>query len=150
MHIDKKLDFKNNTPFISCISKINDTLIDNAEDLDLVMPMYNLFEYSKNYLKTSRSLWNYYRDEPNSGAEGDVDHSIKNSKSFDYKANITGKLGDSKRTKDVKSAIPLKYLSSIWRTLNMPLISCEVSLTLIWSENCALTSKETRNIVPWR
>ena len=54
---------KNNTPFISCISKINNTLIDNAEDLDVVMPMYNLLEYSKNYSKTSDSLWNYYRDE---------------------------------------------------------------------------------------
>ena len=85
---DKKLAFKNNAPFISCISKINDTLIDNAEDLDLVMPMDNLLKYRQNYLKTSGSLWNYYRDEPNSGAEGGVDHSIKNSKSFDYKANI--------------------------------------------------------------
>ena len=64
----KKLGFKNNALFISCISKINNTLNDNAEDLDIVMPMYNLFEYSKNYRKTTGSLWNYYRDEPNSGA----------------------------------------------------------------------------------
>ena len=61
----KKLVFKNNAPFICCISKINNTLIDNAEDLDIVIPMYNLIEYSKNYSKTSRILWNYYRDEPN-------------------------------------------------------------------------------------
>ena len=53
---DKKLAFKNNAPSISCNSKINNTLIDNAEDLDIVMPMYNLFEYSKNYSKTTRSL----------------------------------------------------------------------------------------------
>ena len=53
---DKKLAFKNNVPFISCISEINNTLIDNAEDLDIVMSMYNLLEYSKNYLKTSGSL----------------------------------------------------------------------------------------------
>ena len=58
---DKKIAFKNNAPFISCISKNNNTLIDNAEDLDIVMPMYNLIEYSKNYSKT-RILWNYYRD----------------------------------------------------------------------------------------
>ena len=58
---DKKLAFKNNVPFISCISKINDTLICNAEDLDIVMPMYHLLEYSKNYLKTTGSLLNYYR-----------------------------------------------------------------------------------------
>ena len=59
---DKKLAFKNNAPFISCISKINNTLIENAEDLDIVMPMYNFLEYSKNYIKTTGSLWNYYRD----------------------------------------------------------------------------------------
>ena len=56
---DRKLAFKNNAPFVSCISKINNTLIDNAEDLDVVMPMYNLLEYSKNYSKTTGSFWNY-------------------------------------------------------------------------------------------
>ena len=64
---DKKLALKNNAPFTSCISKINNTLIDNTEDLDIVMPMHNLLEYSKNYRKTTGSSWNYYRDEPNSG-----------------------------------------------------------------------------------
>ena len=67
---DKKLAFKNNAPFTSCISKINNTLIDNAEDFDVVMPMYNLIEQSKISRKTTGSLWNYYRDEPNSGAVG--------------------------------------------------------------------------------
>ena len=52
--------FKNNAPFINCISKINGVKIDKAEDLDAVMPMYNLLEYSKNYRKTTGSLWNYY------------------------------------------------------------------------------------------
>ena len=61
------LVFKNNASFISCISKINNTLINNAEDLDVVMPMYNLIEYSKNYRKTTGSLWNYYRDELTDG-----------------------------------------------------------------------------------
>ena len=84
--------FKNNAPFISCILKINDTLIDNAEDLDTVMPMYNLIEYSKNYSKRTGSLWNYYRDEPNSGAVGNINHSIRGSKSLDYKTSITGRL----------------------------------------------------------
>ena len=59
---DKKLDFKNNGPFTSCFSKINNTLTDNVEDLDVVMPMYNFIEYSKNYRKKTGSLWNYYRD----------------------------------------------------------------------------------------
>ena len=61
---DKKLALKNNAPFTSCISKINNTLIDNTEDLDIVMPMHNLLEYSKNYRKTTGDFWNYYRDEP--------------------------------------------------------------------------------------
>ena len=66
----KKLAFKNNASFTSCVSKINNTLIDNAEDLGIVIPMYNLRESSKNYRKKTRSLWNYYRDEPNSGLGG--------------------------------------------------------------------------------
>ena len=86
---DKKLVFKNNAPFINCNSKINGVKIDNAEDLDVVMPMYNLLEYSKNYRKTTGSLWNYYRDEPNSNiGDNNITHSILNSESFDYKANI--------------------------------------------------------------
>ena len=82
---DKKLAFKNNCSFNFCISKINNTLIDNAEVLDVELSMYNLIEYVKNYSKTSRSLWNYYRDEPNSGLGIEnkmVNDSIKDSKSF--------------------------------------------------------------------
>ena len=63
---DKKLFFKNNASFINFISKINGVKIDNAEDVDVVMPIYNLLEYSKNYKKETGSLWNYYRDEPSS------------------------------------------------------------------------------------
>ena len=65
------LAFKNNAPFTNCISKINNVLIDNVEDLDVVMPMYDLLEYSKNYRKTIGSLWNYYRDEPNNPPRND-------------------------------------------------------------------------------
>ena len=61
---NKNLTFKNNAPFISCISKTNGIKIDNAEDLDVVMPLYNLLGYSKNCTKTTGSLWNYYRDQP--------------------------------------------------------------------------------------
>ena len=75
--------FKNNEPFTSCISKINGVQTDNAEDLDVVMPMYNLLEYSKNYRKTTGSLWNYYRDEPSDPLSSD-------SESFKYKTSITG------------------------------------------------------------
>ena len=85
---EKKLVFKNNAPFINCISKINGVKIDNAEDLDVVMPMYNLLEYSKNYRKTTGSLWNYYRDESSSGINGGINYPIMGLKSFDYKANF--------------------------------------------------------------
>ena len=107
---DKKLAHKNNAPFTSFISKINNTLIDNPEDLDIVMPTYNLLEYIKNYRKTTGGFWNYYRDEPNSsiGSENNnANYSIKGSKSFDYKTSITGKLKGINRTKDVNIKILL-------------------------------------------
>ena len=69
--------FKNNVPFISCVAKINNVLIDSSEHLDIVMPMYNLIEYSKICSKTTGSLWNYYRDEPNSGAVENINYTIK-------------------------------------------------------------------------
>ena len=81
---NKNLAFKNNTPFINCISKINGVKIDDAEDLYIVMPMYNLLEYSKNYRKTTESLCNYYRDEASNPLSS-------NSESFKYKTSITGK-----------------------------------------------------------
>ena len=80
---NKAVTFKNNAPFINCNSKINGIKIDNAEDLDVVMPMYNLLEYSKNYKKMTGSLWNYYRDEQTNPLSS-------NSKSFKYKTSITG------------------------------------------------------------
>ena len=144
---DKKSAFKNNAPFNSCISKINNTLAGNAEHLDIVMPMYNLIEYSKNYSKTTGGLWNYYRDEPNSNTEGNINYFIKDSKSFDYKSSITGKLKNSNRRKNVEICVPLKYLSNFWRTRDMSLINCKVSLTLTWFKNCVIISKTTREKV---
>ena len=95
-NFNKELTFKNNAPFISCISKINSELVENAEDVDIVMPIYNLLEYSKNYEKSSGSLFNYYRDEPSEitiGAGNNVINIfIRNSKSFDYKTEIIGSL----------------------------------------------------------
>ena len=112
---DKKLMLKNDAAFTSYISKINNTLIDNAEDLDTVMLMYNLLEYNKIYRKTTGSFWNYYRDEPNSGIgseNNNVNYSIKDSKSFDYKTSITGKLEGINTTKDAEIVVPLKLLSN--------------------------------------
>ena len=139
---------KNNSPFISCISKINNILIDNAEHLDIVVLMYNLIEYSKNYSKTSGSLWNYYRDEPNSGAEGNISYSVKDSIFFifDYKTSIIIKLDNKNIEKEnVEIAVPLKYLCNFWRIQDTSLIIEKVSLTLNWYGNCVLTSKATRD-----
>ena len=85
---NRKLAFKNNTAFTACISKINGILIDNAEDLDVVMPMHNLPEYSKNYEKSTGSLWNYYTDEPKDGAVIYGNKKI----TANYKTKITGEL----------------------------------------------------------
>ena len=113
----KKIALKNNAPFLSCISKINNTLIDNAEDLDTVMPMNNLLEYSKNHRETISSFFNYYRDEPNSGTEENINYSMKDSKSFDYKTSITGKLeGNNAEKDDVEIVVPLTLLSNFFRS----------------------------------
>ena len=120
---NKSVTFENNAPFINCISKINGVKIDNAEDLDVVIPMNNLLEYSKNYRKTTGSLWNYYRDELSNPL-------YSNSESSGYKTNITGntynfvagdanydanKVGKNK----TELFIPLKHLSNFWRALNV-------------------------------
>ena len=104
---DRKFTFKNNVLFFNCISKINGTLIENAEDLDVVMPLYNLLYYSKNYRNTTESLWNYYREEPNSGYNNNnrdrIHYSIKDSESINYKTNITGKLeGNEDELENIK------------------------------------------------
>ena len=126
---NKSVAFKNNAPFINCISKINGVKIDNAEDLDVVMPMYNLLEYSKNYKKTTGSLWNYYRDEPSNPLSS-------NSESFKYKTSIVGKTPeDNDSLTCAKVVIPLKHLSKFWKSLTISLINCEVELILTWSKN---------------
>ena len=140
-------------------------LVGNAEDLDVAMPMYNLIEYSKNYRKTTGSLWNYYRDElsDDTNTNNNPNKSVINSECFKYKTSITEgtynvdeKITDAEGNeidnpaydanksgkKEVEIAVPLKYLSKFLRTLDMPLISCEVSLVLIWSEGCVITSME--------
>ena len=142
---NRPLILKNNAPLISYITRINGELIEDADDLDIVMPMYNLLEYSKNYRKTIGPLYNYYRDELSDNADDNNFSNIKvvNSNTFKYKnkiINITNNAG----TKDIELAIPSKYLGNFWRALNIPLISCEVSLELKWDKNCTITSKEQR------
>ena len=111
------------------------------------MPIYNLLEYSKNYKKTTGTLWNYYSDQPSSTiGDNNIIHSILNSESFDYKAIfMENGVTDNNLTKnDVKFVVPLKHLSNFWRHLDMPLINCEVELILTWLKNCVLIDKSTR------
>ena len=156
---NRPLILKNNAPFVSCISRINGESIEDADDLDIVMSMYNLFEYSKNYRKTIGSLYNYYRDELSDDADDNNFDNIKvvNSNTFKYKNQIIGKIYDvdagaqvydvnKNGTQEVELAIPLKYLGNFWRALNIPLISCEVSLELKWDKYCVITSLEQRDI----
>ena len=97
--------------------------------------------------KTTGSLWNYYRDEPNSSTDNDnITHSILNSKSFDYKANFISSLKNNNLIKnDVKIVIPLKHWSNFWKSLNISLMNCEVELILTWFGNCVLIDKLTRD-----
>ena len=139
-NINKKVIFKNCAPFTNCISEINNTQIDNAKDIDIVMPMYNLIEYSDNYAKSTGSLWQYCKDMPARNAnDGEIVAFDANNltDSFKFKAKITGQTGDD-GAKDVEIIVPLKYLSNFWRTLEMPLINCEVNLILTWSSTCVL------------
>ena len=109
--------------------------------------MHNLLEYSKNYKKPTGSLWNYYRDEPSSTTgDNNITHSILNSEPFDYKASFmeNGVTHDSLTKNDAKVVVPLKHLSNFWRSLNIPLINCEVELILTWFKNCVLIDKSTR------
>ena len=138
---NKKVIFKNCGPFTNCISEIDNTQVDNAKDIDIVMPMYNLIEYSDDYLKTSRSLWQYCKDIPALDDNNAVVNFTENNltDSFNFKEKMTGETGDD-GTKDVEIMVPLKYLSNFWRTLEMSLINCEINLILTWSTNCVIVS----------
>ena len=132
---NKKVIFKNCAPFTNCISEINNTQIDNAKDIDIVMPMYNLIEYSDNYAKTTGILWQYCKDIPARNAATDEIIAFDENNltdSFKFKAKITGQTRVD-GTKDVEIIVPLKYLSNFWRTLEMSLINCEVNLILTFS-----------------
>ena len=144
---NRPLVLKNNAPFVSCMTKINNEFIEDADDLDIVMPKYNLLEYSKNYIKTIDSLYNYFRDElsDDNNPNNFPNTNVVNSNAFEYKNKITGNT-NNQGTKDVELAIPLKYLGNFWRALNIPLISCEIFLELKWNKNCVITSLEQRQV----
>ena len=146
-----RLVLKKCAPFTKCNLEINDEHVDTAENLDIVMPMYNLIEYSDNYQDSSATLYQYKRDEPPEADPID-DLMVNNSDSFKYKVNLLGNPntvvtpapagGDPNGISrlSVKVGVPLKYLSNFFRSLEMPLINCKIKLNLTWKKECVLST----------
>ena len=136
-----RLALKNCAPFTKCNLEINDEHVDTAENLDIVMPMYNLIEYSDNFQDSSATLYQYKRDEPPEDNAID-DLTASNSSSFKYKISLLGDenvVGGIVRL-NVKVVVPLKYLSNFFRSLEMPLINCKIKLNLTWKKECVLST----------
>ena len=126
-----RLALENCAPFTKCNLESNDEHVDTAENLAIVMPMYNLIEYSDNYQNSSATLYQYKRDEPPEDYDvGDL--TADNSSSFEYKikllGNVTEVVGNAAgvRRLNVKVVVPLKHLRNFFRSLEMPLINCKI------------------------
>ena len=140
-----RLTLKNCAPFTKCNLEINDEHVDTAGNLDIVMRMYNLIEYSDNYQDSSATLHQYKRVEPPQ-ADAISDLTANNSDSLKYKIKLLGNVievaGDAAgvRRLNVKVVVPLKYLSNFFRSLEMPLINCKIKLNLTWKKECVLST----------
>ena len=127
--------FKNCAPFRTCDVTINDEHLEKAEDLDIVMPMYNLLEYSDNYQDSTGSLYQFKRDEPpddNANVTNDITSLVDKSKL------INGT--DDNNVNNVKLVVLLKYVSNFFRSLEMPLVNCKIDLELRWHKYCMISS----------
>ena len=136
-----RLVLKYCAPFTKCNLEINDEHLDAAENLDIVMPMYNLIEYSDNYQDSSATICQYKRDEPPE-ANAIAELTVSTSSSFKYKVNLLGNpvLDGAITRRNVKIVVPLKYLSNFFRSLEMPLINCKIKLNLTWKKECVLST----------
>ena len=121
---------------------IDGTLVHEANFISIKIPVYNLIEYSDNYSDTSVSLWSFKRDEIDNNADSTKND---NAPSFKYKANFIANTQADGTKNGVKIAVPLKFLSNFWRSLEIPLINCKVELSLKWIENCVLTTAANAN-----
>ena len=134
-----RLALKNCAPFTKCNLEINDEHVDTAENLNIVMPMHNLIEYSDNYQDSSAILYQYKRDEP---PEGDPipNLTVDNSSSFKNKVELLGDpvVANNIARRNIKVVAPLKYLSNFFRSLEMPLINCKIKLNLTWKKMCII------------
>ena len=129
---DAKVFFKNCAPFTKCTIDINDERVVEANNLDVIMPKHNLLENSDNYELSSGSLYQFKRDEIPSK---NPDISNDNSTSFKYKSELL-----ENQVNNVKIAVPLKYINNFFRSLEMPLINCKISLELTWTKDCLLSN----------
>ena len=148
------LVLKNCAPFTKCNLEINDEHVDTGENLDIVMPMYNLIEYSDNYQDLSVTRYQYKRDElPEADPIDDL--TANNPDSFKYKDNLLGNpntvvtpapaAGDDPNgisRLSVKVVVPLKYLSNFFRSVEMPLINCKIKLNLTWKKERVLSTDD--------
>ena len=134
------------TTFTKCITKVDGTTVDNAEDLDVAMPMYNLLEYSSNYYDTTGSLWFYFTDEA-ANFNSNIVYG-NNFKSFKHKAKLLEKAvadGVNGILRKTRIAVLSNYLSNFWRSLEMPLINCKVELKLKLMNHCVLAAAGSDN-----
>ena len=140
--------FKNCAPFTRRVTHINDEHVETAKNLDIVMPMYNLIEYSNNYADSSASLYQFKRDKSPMNDPGNPNNvALDNSTSFKYKASLLGKAtdadGNDRSLNNTKIVVPLKYLSIFFRSLEMPLNSCKIHLELNWSNSYVMYGADT-------
>ena len=165
------LVFKNCGPFRNCVTKINNTLIEDVESLDVIMPMNNMLEYSQNYAYSSGSDYEFVRDEYSATDDAAGSLSILKHRAVAGSSEVhrTSPGVAANATADppvaavtnteltgVTIKVPLSYLGNFWRSLEIPLINCDVELNLEWSDKCVFGVKtttanatvHTANVVP--
>ena len=132
-----RLALKNCAPFTKCNLEINDEHVDTAENLNVVIPIYNLIEYSDNYQDSSATLYQYKRDEP---PEDDAVADLTANDSNKINLLVNPVVAGNVARRNVKVVVPLKYLSNLFRSLETPLINCKIKLNLTWKKECALST----------
>ena len=153
---DTNVAFKNCAPFTRRVTHKNDEHVETAKNLDIIMPMYNLIEYSDNYADSSRTLYQFKRDESSINNAGNIlNVTLDNSTSFKYKASLLGKATDAdsndRSLKNTKIVVRLKYFYIykyiykyiFFRSLEMPLINCEIHLELDWNNDRVIYGADT-------
>ena len=129
--------FKNCAPFRTCDVTVNDEHAEKAEDLDIVMPMYNLLEYADNYQDSTGSLYQFKKDEP----PDDNANVANDTTSLVYKSKLISGTDDN-NDNNVNLVVPLKYVCSFFRSLEMPLVNCKINLELAWHKDCMISSAD--------